>query len=71
MNEWIILLLPFLVIGVGGVVAGVIALRARRRTMRRTRPVAPDPEPDWWQDVPLHPIAERPVDTPYPPESWR
>ena len=68
MNEWIILLLPFLVIGVSAVLVGVIALRSNRRAMRWTRPVPPDPEPEWWGDVPLAPLHERPVDAPYRPE---
>ena len=61
-SEWTALLLvPFLVIGAIALVAALITLAARRRSLRTMHPVPPQPEPHW-QGAPVEPLVERRVE---------
>ncbi|MDL5155252.1 hypothetical protein [Actinomycetospora termitidis] len=62
MGEWVIaLLVPFLVIGAVALVAGLITLRLRRRSIRRMSANPPQPDPQW-QGAHVEPLVEREVD---------
>ena len=65
----VLLLLPFLAIGVIALLLGLVTLKLRRCSTKRTDPVPPQPEADWQQKVPVEPLGERPIDAHIPPAS--
>lgn len=62
----VLLLLPFLAIGVIALLVGLVTLKLRRRSVQRMDPVPPQPEVDWQHNVPVEPLGERPVDAHIP-----